>query len=533
MDAVLIDDHLHVISIVQGKYRQHLGASSEKRADIQAFAQLALTLTDPSSRRFTEFLAQCEPFTADLLRKARPKLLAQGYRLKLYFATTWRVSPTALRDAKNVTRQAAYDTSVDIVAGNRLMTVLRDYLDGAAPPIPSIDLELESGSSVKVNGILKRFDKGAGIESWVFSMRAPSLAAIYEEYGARLFARNIRGFLGEDRPVNKGMIHTLSKQPRNFFYYNNGITIVCDKAEMTSSRGRDVLIVHNPQVINGQQTTRMLAAHSTRSSPASVLVKVIQVPREEALTGAHFETLVARIVACTNWQTEVSAADLRSNDRVQIDLERDLRKLGYGYLRKRQTKAEARRRFGGKRLHLIKKEDFAQAVAGCELDPVVPRSGKDNLFEEDLYDLVFPNSDPHYFLPRYWLFRLVTAGARGKPQRGYTKWLVLNFLWARFGPELRGRAAQRSFWHLCERKREELLIPLARCVNLVYTAALAYYRANRGTGEEAQDVSLFFRSKKGRDAEFASFWRRHSAGTKGKFTRNMREAIAVVKTAAV
>jgi hypothetical protein len=162
-----------------------------------------------------------------------------------------------------------------------------------------------------------------------------------------------------------------------------------------------------------------------------------------------------------------------SNDRIQIDLERELRKLGYGYLRKRQTKAESRRRFGGKRLHLIKKEDFAQAVAGCELDPVVPRSGKDNLFEEDLYEFVFPNSDPQYFLPRYWLFRMVTAGARGYPQRGYTKWLVLGFLWSRLTSQLRSRSAQRAYWQLCERRREDVLVPLSRCVGRVYLAALA------------------------------------------------------------
>ena len=59
---------------------------------------------------------------------------------------------------------------------------------------------------------------------------------------------------------NRGMEATLQKEPEYFWYYNNGITIVCDEAKQESSRGRQILRVTNPQVINGQQTTRTLAA---------------------------------------------------------------------------------------------------------------------------------------------------------------------------------------------------------------------------------------------------------------------------------
>ena len=48
---------------------------------------------------------------------------------------------------------------------------------------------------------------------------------------------------------------------------------------------------------------------------------------------------VSKIVAATNWQNAIKASDLMSNDRRQIDLERNLRKLDYQYLRKRQSKS--------------------------------------------------------------------------------------------------------------------------------------------------------------------------------------------------
>jgi hypothetical protein len=68
--------------------------------------------------------------------------------------------------------------------------------------------------------------------------------------GKRLFARNIRGFLGMDTPINKSMMETLRKDPHGFFYRNNGVTIVCDRVVATGSEVSRQLLVANPQIIN-------------------------------------------------------------------------------------------------------------------------------------------------------------------------------------------------------------------------------------------------------------------------------------------
>jgi hypothetical protein len=49
---------------------------------------------------------------------------------------------------------------------------------------------------------------------------------------------------------------------------------------------------------------------------------------------------------------------------------------------------------------IISKEEFAQVVAACDLDPLVVRTGKEQLFEESYYSSIFPKSDPNYFLGR-------------------------------------------------------------------------------------------------------------------------------------
>ena len=64
------------------------------------------------------------------------------------------------------------------------------------------------------------------------------------------------------------MADTVKKEPERFWYYNNGVIVVCDNAKREIQGGRDVLRVDRPQVINGQQTT--LTLEQTSSARASV-----------------------------------------------------------------------------------------------------------------------------------------------------------------------------------------------------------------------------------------------------------------------
>jgi hypothetical protein len=457
-------------------------------------------------------------------------LQKQHYHLWLYYVTLSRCSSAIQADANYIVLAAPCDATVDVFDGKRVMLVLRDYLDGVAPPIPTLDLEMEQGQSVVVNQIMQRYDSSNRIESWVFSMRGDKIANLYELGGPRLFARNIRGFLGEGTPVNRGMSETLRTEPEHFFYYNNGITILCDKAEKRSREGRDVLRVSNPQVINGQQTTRTLAAHLKESAQASALVKVMQVPRELGEKEDVFDSLLSKIVGGTNFQNAIKPSDLMSNDRRQIEVERAFRKRGYIYLRKRQSKGDARRGLGGKGYIVIKSWEIAQAVAGCDLDPVIVRSGKENLFDESLYSKVFPTLDPNYYLSRYWMSRAVSYCSKGHPERSYAKWLALNFMWAQTESFLQSRAHAEAFRLLAERNQSGLWQPLRAAINHVFVAALRFYSANKGKGDTATDISTFFRHTKGRHRQFERMWNEAGDKTRRPFLQRLAEVRDAITT---
>ena len=72
----------------------------------------------------------------------------------------------------------------------------------------------------------------------------------------QLYERNVRQFLGNRRKINKGIKCTLNKTPEKFGLYNNGITIVV--SSYSRSGTDDTVIMNDPYVVNGCQTTRTI-----------------------------------------------------------------------------------------------------------------------------------------------------------------------------------------------------------------------------------------------------------------------------------
>src|SRR3990172_3886115 len=492
IDAIFVDEKVKVVFVVQAKYRHSISDKTENRADVCDFAGISWKMAGTKDD-FTTMTQSAAPEVRARLEEARSRIKKRDYGLQLYYVTLGKCSKDLEKEAINLVRKADCQARIEIFTGNRILLLLSDYLEGVAPPIPSVELEMESGSGVKVNGILQRYDSRTDIDSWVFSISGQSISDVFDKCGPRLFARNVRGFLG-DTDINRGMEETIENEPEYFWYYNNGITVVCDAAEQRSSKGRDILYVENPQIINGQQTTRTLHRKIDRTSKASVIIRVIRVPRQAGQNHERFENLVSRIVSATNWQNAIRPSDLMSNDRRQIEIERCFRKLSYLYLRKRQSRSEAKSIAGANHFFTITKEELAQAVSACDLDPSIVRSGKETLFEEDYYKLVFPTADPNYYLNRYWVMKKVTNSAHGYPERAYAKWLVVHYLWSQIGKQLRSDPMSSAFQNDCKRG-SELSAIIEQMADTCFRAALLFYRKRRGKGETATDVSTFFKRK--------------------------------------
>lgn len=170
-------------------------------------------------------------------------------------------------------------------------------------------------------------------------MPVVEVAALMKNHGEKLLERNIRRYLGlHGNRVNEGIRATLSSNtPENFYFFNNGITLVCDKFTYNALQQGDFQIkVKNLQIVNGGQScmTILKTAEELEKNgqalpaQASVLIRLYELSSDN-------DDVVLQITHATNSQNPVDLKDLRANDVRQQQLEQSIQNLGYSYRRKR------------------------------------------------------------------------------------------------------------------------------------------------------------------------------------------------------
>lgn len=498
IDAIYIDEKNKQCNIIQSKFHS-TEACAEKRNDVLSFAELGLMPWE-SKGVLESFFKELDAIALEKYREVIHCVKTKKYSLNLYYVTTGKCSDTIIEEAEARVRHANGAVSIEIIPLKKVLKIFENYTNDITPHIQPLKLKIVSEGIVQHEGLIHRYDPKTRIESWVLSVCGQEVGEMYKKVGRKLFAKNIRGYLGSG-DINESIADTIRKEPSNFWYYNNGVTIVCDDARRETRDGEDVIIIEGAQVINGQQTTRTLEINDSRDTNA--LVKIIKIPSEDD-DCVDYDKLINSIVRATNWQNYISPSDLVSNDYIQIFLEKELRKVGYQYIRKTMSKSEARSWLGQGYIQIDKKE-MAQAIGACHFDPVKVRKGKEGLFEDPFYKGIFSSKQLSYYLSKYWLMREVQYGARGFPERAYAKWLVLHFLWSKIGSDIGSGYAEKRFRYTYEHSIAKVQTLLHKSVVSVFRAALQYYRLNRGQGEEAKDVSSFFNIQKHHIA-FNKFW---------------------------
>jgi hypothetical protein len=215
-----------------------------------------------------------------------------------------------------------------------------------------------------------------------------------------IFDLNLRRFYGVDRGrVNSDIAETATNERESvkFWFFNNGITIVCDACDVVDDPDSTHLKLKNLQIVNGCQTSMTLAAMAARGSlrdDVQVLVKVF-------VTGE--ESFVDRIVLTTNNQNVVDSRDLKANDTVQIDYQRAFKEIyGVPYERKPREFRGLSREESRK---VVSNEKTAQAyLAIVKKKPTVARTQKYRVWHPDWYSQLFPNVTVEKHLLAYLIY---------------------------------------------------------------------------------------------------------------------------------
>ncbi|WP_454802066.1 AIPR family protein [Mucilaginibacter phyllosphaerae] len=174
------------------------------------------------------------------------------------------------------------------------------------------------------------------------------LARIMSKYKNSILKYNPRSYLGhEGKKVHDSIKETiLDKDTNEFALYNNGVTMLSDETyinERIGQKNKAQLIVKNPQIINGGQTSYTLSRIYEENLNGDfenifldkeVLIKIITL-LDNNDHNKKIE-LINDISNATNLQTPVIHADKLSNDVLQLEIQEALfSNYGILYERKR------------------------------------------------------------------------------------------------------------------------------------------------------------------------------------------------------
>lgn len=143
-----------------------------------------------------------------------------------------------------------------------------------------------------------------------------------------IFESNVRDYQGNVE-VNKDIQNTLvSKDILDFWWLNNGITILASKASIAGK----TITLDDVQVVNGLQTTTIIYNYlkgkvvEEKDGKRSILVRIIVINDAE---------MQDRIIKATNFQTAIPIASLRATDSIHRDIEDYFSSHGWFYDRRK------------------------------------------------------------------------------------------------------------------------------------------------------------------------------------------------------
>lgn len=316
LDMAEVENNEFLVTIFQGKYRRNLdGAANFPANEVKKIISTVRVLFDP--QREIVLNKQLMPKIEEIR-----SLVVEGYvpQVKVVLCnngTIWS------QDAQGSIEQLLKDmpNQVEFIHFNHASIV----------KILQRKKTVDEKIQLKGNMVVDSMDR---MRVLVGRVSAETIADLFDDHGDHLLQGNIRRYLGTHAsPVNEQIRDTLQSNSGHFYFYNNGITIVCDRFDYNAGQQSDHKIgVKNMQIINGGQTCKTIhktlaEAQDGLAQDASVMVRIYELPSD------HTQEFVNAITQATNSQNPVHLRDLKSNDELQQRLEVDVQGLGYTYKR--------------------------------------------------------------------------------------------------------------------------------------------------------------------------------------------------------
>jgi hypothetical protein len=386
IDSIYIPDDKGAIKIVQTKRYKNTTRNLETGEIVKTLNGVRwLHIGDIflSSVNAT-FRARAEEF--------RDTLLTNFPKVDIYFVTTGQKPAPEGEDEirmflnqMNSHGEEVY--SVTVFDIEELQSLFRRSLQKRTPN--KIDLDFSKPDP---------FEHDTGkIRAIVGSVAGKTIAELFDQYGNAIFESNVRNYLGNVR-INKKIESTATDpdEAEKFWFYNNGISMVCSKLSYRSHTDSSRVQLEDAQIVNGCQSVHSLW-HAYKAGKLQenleILVRVVEQPDLE---------FVRLVTQYNNTQNPTRSADLVGRHPIQMRLQDEFEKEGYYYETRRgdwkqyfSSREDRIKQFGEEyQEKMINLKEAAQACGAFYLQkPVIAKNQTSILTtlkeENGLYEDVF------------------------------------------------------------------------------------------------------------------------------------------------
>lgn len=311
IDAVYIDDNSNTIYIIQGKFIGDKKVDSEPLREVLAsWVQLKdlVKLQETANNKLKQKLSEVAIAFDD------------NYDIEFELITTASLTEQAKSDLAVFQKELA--DSEELTANIRLIDTEElihryEYALDKENPIINHTIYLKKNKYIKM--------ELAGTNVVLASIPLKDCLSFPNIKDGALFQKNVRQSLGLNNQVNKGIKHTIYNDSKDFFFFHNGITALCNKMDFNNLTHE--LNLKGLSVVNGCQSLNTILSCSEeikKSNDSYIMFRFYEIPQRERAD---------KISISTNSQSAVKPRDLRSNDKKVLNLKRSYeQKYSNGYL---------------------------------------------------------------------------------------------------------------------------------------------------------------------------------------------------------
>lgn len=267
---------------------------------------------------------------------------------------------------------------------------------------------MQRQNSIEINLPYKLLQQSYSVEdidSYTGVVNAKQLVESIEEVIGVIFDENIR--LAEVKSkVNDGIKSTAAdKDSAMFYFYNNGITFICDSINISPNSLSANL--KGASIVNGCQTVTSLYENynlDKLNDDVDLLVRVTKISDYDER---------AKITQFLNTQNQIKESYFLSNHTIIRDLQSKL--LSYGYYLERQiNEATYKERYVDESIKkdktIIKLDDVIQYYSGYYLDKfaAVAKRNKASLYSPDIKEEILSEITPEKVITSYKMYQTVS-----------------------------------------------------------------------------------------------------------------------------